>query len=100
MPKTYIPIVEVFRLPAEADVDSIVDHLREGLARTLPPYPVLAGSLEPDDSIGKISVQVLDNSAIALYVNDMRATDVFPSYDELAVNNVRAHCLDWGFLLN
>jgi hypothetical protein len=90
MPKTYVHIVEVFRLPAEADVDSILDNLRTGLARTLLQHQLLAGSLEADQSTRQMTVQLPDKPAVMLYINDMRATEVFPSFEELRVTNVRA----------
>lgn len=81
MPKIYVQIVEVFKLPPDAEKSRIVDNMVKGLEYTLSQFPILAGNLKMDAENGRLWVTKKRESSVGLSVRDV--AESFPSYEEL-----------------
>jgi hypothetical protein len=81
MPKIYVQIVEVFKLPPDAEKSRIVDNMVKGLEYTLSQFPILAGNLKMDAENGRLWVTKKRESSVELSVRDV--AESFPSYEEL-----------------
>lgn len=93
MPKLYVHMIEVFELPPDADKDTIIKNLAEGLARTLDDYPILAGTLHFDNENRRIVVKKTPDSSVGLYVKTADVDDI-PSFSFLDEKDFPVHLLD------
>lgn len=103
MPKIYVLIAEVFALPEDANTDKIVRSMTDGLEFAMSQFPVLAGILEIDAATCRMWVTKKRDATISLHIKYMLGEDEFPSYDELAVKDVRPthtpYCFEIGYRL-
>lgn len=88
MPKFYVLIAEVFKLPDGADTSAIVASMSAGLEFALSQFPVLTGVLRMDDDSGRMWVAKKRDSAVGLHVKYLMGEDEFPGYEELERRDV------------
>lgn len=94
MPKVYVLLVLIFRLPDGSDKREIIDNLQKGLRVTLSRYPALAGTLQSREDNTLFVVRKKEQT-VNLTINHIDGPkDTFPSYDELNQKDFPAALLD------
>lgn len=88
MPKVYVLMVEVFRLPEGADTDDVAKSMAAGLEYAMSQFPVLTGTLQINVESGEMWVEKKRDSTVSLHIKRMLGPDEFPSFDELAAKDV------------
>lgn len=68
MPKTYVHLVEIFRLPADTNKAFVLAILTNGLSRALADDPILTGTLHFDNEAKRIVVKKRPDSSVGLFV--------------------------------
>lgn len=92
VPKIYVLIAEIFQLPESTSETEIIDNLARGLSSALNQFPILAGSLQIDETNGRLCVTKSKASTVAFCVNSMDDTnDDFPSFDYLDERDFLIH---------
>lgn len=94
MPKIYVLMVLVFRLPEISDKRAIIDNLRRGLEVTLSMYPALAGTLQSknDNTLFVVRKKEQTVNLTINHIDDEQS--MFPSYNELNQKDFPAILLD------
>lgn len=68
MPKIYVHLVEIFRLPADTNKAFVLDILTNSLSRALADHPILTGTVHLDNEAKRIVVKKRPDSSVGLFV--------------------------------